>query len=88
MIVVESLMDESAFSWQADWYRNKVHESMGDQLHDRFRLWYVEHSLHHDAKKGMDNIHDVSYVSVLHQELRDLSLWVEEGTIPPSSTKY
>jgi len=29
MIVVESLMDQDAFPWQADWYRSKVKDNLG-----------------------------------------------------------
>lgn len=49
LIVVQTLMDESAFPWQADWYRTKVQEHVGEELDERFRLWYVEHALHADT---------------------------------------
>jgi hypothetical protein len=40
MIMVESLMDQDAFPWQADWYRSKVKEALGDHLDENFRLWF------------------------------------------------
>lgn len=88
VIVVEALMDESAFPWQADWYRTKVEANLGEELNDRFRLWFHEHALHHDAGKGMDDLHDVSYLGALHQALCDVSAWVEKDLAPPASTTY
>jgi hypothetical protein len=90
MIVVQTLMDESAFPWQADWYRTKVKESLGEELDDRFRLWFVDHALHADTSSNneRDGLHIVSYIPVLHQALRDLSAWVEKGITPPANTSY
>lgn len=90
MIVVQTLMDESAFPWQADWYRSKVQEHLGDRLDDRFRLWYVDHALHADTSSNgvLDSLHVVTYVPALHQALLDLSDWVERGIAPPASTAY
>ena len=31
MIVVESLFDREAFPWQADWYRSRVQEHLGER---------------------------------------------------------
>lgn len=90
MIVVQTLMDESAFPWQADWYRTKVQEHIGEKLDERFRLWYVDHALHADTSSNnpLDGLHIVTYVPALHQALLDLSAWVEQGVAPPSSTNY
>ncbi|MDQ8734268.1 Tat pathway signal sequence domain protein [Paenibacillus sp. LHD-38] len=88
MIVVETLMDESAFPWQADWYRTKVKEALGEKLDDRFRLWYIDHAIHADSYDTLDDLHIVSYLGALHQALRDLSAWVERGVAPPASTDY
>lgn len=86
MIVVESLMDQDAFPWQADWYRSKVKEALGEHLDDNFRLWFTEHAIHGDDAKN--TTHTVSYVASLHQALRDVSEWVEKGVPPPPSTTY
>ncbi|WP_139997318.1 hypothetical protein [Paenibacillus paridis] len=90
MIVVQTLMDESAFPWQADWYRSKVKEQLGENLDDSFRLWYVDHALHADTSSNgaLDQLHIVTYVPALHQALLDLSDWVERGIAPPASTSY
>jgi hypothetical protein len=88
MIVVESMMDQDALPWQADWYRSKVKEALGDRIDDRFRLWYVEHALHGDGARQGDTTHTVSYTPALYQALRDLSAWVEKGVQPPPSTNY
>jgi hypothetical protein len=88
MIVVESLLDREALPWQADWYRERVREHLGDALDDRFRLWFTENALHGDDVTQEDATHTVSYVGVLHQALRDLSRWVETGVAPPDNTVY
>jgi hypothetical protein len=88
MIVVESLLDREALPWQADWYRAKVTEHLGDAVDDRFRLWFTDNALHGDEEAQEHRLHTVSYLGVLHQALRDLSRWVEEDVPPPASTRY
>ena len=88
MILLASLWDREAFPWQADWYRSKVKENLGDRTDDHFRLWYTDHALHGDLSKQEDPTHTVSYLGVLQQALRDLSAWVEKGISPPATTNY
>jgi hypothetical protein len=88
MIVVECLLDREAFPWQADWYRARVAEHLGDGISEQFRLWYVDNALHGDREVQEDPTRTVSYVGVLHKALRDLSQWVEHGTPPAPSTSY
>lgn len=88
MIVLSSLWDREAFPWQADWYRSRVKENLGDSTDSNFRLWYTDHALHGDLTKQEDPTHTVSYIGVLQQALRDLSAWVEKGIPPPSTTNY
>jgi hypothetical protein len=88
MIVVESLMDQDAFPWQADWYRTKVKENLGSHLDDNFRLWFTDRAIHGDQEKQEDPTQTVSYLGILQQALRDLSQWVEKGVPPPPSTSY
>ncbi|HTU39674.1 MAG TPA: hypothetical protein VMF35_16860 [Acidimicrobiales bacterium] len=88
MIVVESLLDREALPWQADWYRGKVKEHLGDALDDHFRLWFTDNALHGDEQAQEDPTHAVSYLGMLQQALRDLSRWVEDGIEPPANTAY
>jgi len=88
MIVVESLLDREAYPWQADWYRARVREHLGDDTDGRFRLWMVDNALHGDFAAQEEPDRTVSYLGVLHQALRDLSAWVERGIEPPASTEY
>lgn len=88
MILLSSLWDREAFPWQADWYRSKVKENLGDSTDNNFRLWYTDHALHGDLTKQEDPTHTVSYLGVLQQALRDLSAWVEKGIAPPATTNY
>jgi hypothetical protein len=88
MIVVESLLDREALPWQADWYRSRVREHLGDATDDNFRLWFTDNALHGDSSVQESPTHTVSYLGMLHQALRDLSRWVEVGVAPPPSTSY
>jgi hypothetical protein len=74
MILLESVWDREAFAWQADWYRAKVKQHLDAKADDQFRLWYPTRT--------------VSYLGVLQQALRDLSMWVEKGIAPAPSTNY
>ncbi len=88
MIMLESLWDREAFPWQADWYRTKVIENLGDNADKNFRVWYTDRALHGDLTKQEDPTKTVSYVGVLQQALLDLSNWVEKGIEPPATTNY
>jgi hypothetical protein len=85
MILVESLWDREAFPWQADWYRQQVRSHLGGATDDHFRVWMTDHALHGGVE---DPTRIVSYIPILQQALRDLSAWVERGTVPPASTIY
>jgi len=88
MILLESLWDREAFPWQADWYRSKVKDNLGDKLDDKFRLWYTDRALHGDIAIEDDPTRTVSYLGVLQQALLDLSAWVEKNIPPAASTNY
>lgn len=88
MIVLSSLWDREAFPWQADWYRSKIRENLGDSKEKYMRLWYTDRALHGDLSEQEDPTRTVSYLGVLQQALRDLSVWVEKGIAPPASTNY
>ncbi len=94
MIVVESLMDESAYPWQAAYYHRLVAKALGSRIDDRFRLWFTDHAMHMAPTVGPDDDRPVSttrivsYAGVLQQALRDLAAWVETGLAPPSTTAY
>lgn len=88
MIIVENLYDTEAFAWQADWYRNKARENLGDELDNNLRLWLTDHANHSDSRDQKDPTHTISYLGVLQQALRDLSVWVEKGVEPPANTSY
>lgn len=88
MIVVASLLDREAFAWQADWYAGKVRDHVGDEIDERFRLWYVDHALHGDDEIQEHPTRSVSYLGALHQALRQLAAWVERGEEPAESTNY
>jgi hypothetical protein len=88
MIMLGSLWDREAYPWQVDWYRRKAEECLGDRFINHYVVWYTEHALHDDSEKQEDPTHTISYLGVLQQALRDLSVWVEKGIAPPASTIY
>jgi hypothetical protein len=99
MIVVQTLMDEAAYPWQALWYRQKVEAQLGVALDDRYRLWFVEHAMHTGGAEPVVGIASsdklpsrktrvISYIGVLQQALRDVAAWVELGIAPPASSAY
>jgi hypothetical protein len=102
MIVVECLMDEAAYPWQADWYRSKVRAALGPSFDNQYRLWFVDHAMHvnpsrymtpseggpTDAAHSWVDTHIISYAGILQQALRDVATWAERGIAPPESTTY
>ncbi|GAB3908146.1 hypothetical protein GCM10028803_43210 [Larkinella knui] len=88
MIMLESLLDREAFAWQADWYRTKVREHLGDSTDSHYRLWFTDHALHGDISMEDDPTRTVGYLGLLQQALRDLSAWVEKGIDPAATTAY
>ncbi len=99
MIVVQTLMDEAAYPWQALWYRKKVEAQLGDAMDDQYRLWFVEHAMHTGGAEPVAGLslpdtvpsrktRMVSYLGVLQQALRDVAAWVELGIAPPANTAY
>jgi hypothetical protein len=90
MIMVETLMDEYAYPWQADWYRWKAQQKqvVDSRLDDVFRVWFIDNAMHTAPQPGRDNTRIVEYTNVLEQALRDLAAWVEKGVPPPPSTNY
>ena len=94
MIVLQTLMDEAAVPWQADWYRSKVEAAFGPRLDDHFRLWYLDHAMHTTPyvapgdPRPVRTTRVVSYQGALQQALRDLADWVEKGIAPPPSSSY
>lgn len=94
MIVVEAMLDEAAYPWQADWYRRQVQKALGERIDDQFRLWFVDRAMHtgpwpsRNEPRPARTTRTVSYVGVLQQALRDVAAWVEQGLPPPASTAY
>lgn len=88
IIVVESLWDESALPWQADWYRKRVAGVNGGDESGIMRLWYMDHCSHGDMMDTFGNSHLVPYVGAVRQALLDVSDWVERGIAPLPTSHY
>lgn len=102
VITVDCLMDEAAYPWQVDWYRQKVRRILGSRFEDQYRVWFVDHAMHVNPSRylmpteggpptehhGPTDTHIVSYSGVLQQALRDVAAWAEKGVAPARETKY
>ncbi|KQP70019.1 hypothetical protein ASF40_09280 [Microbacterium sp. Leaf288] len=88
MIVVEARYDREAFAWQADWYAGKVREHRGADADEHLRVWMVDRAFHADVSGAELPTHTVSYLGVVHQALRQVAAWAEDGIEPASSTQY
>lgn len=84
-IVLEALMDESSCPWCADWYRNKVIRTQGDDRN--LRVYFMDHCMHGD-ETGLGNSRVVNYMGALRQALLDVADWVEKGREPLPDTNY
>lgn len=85
VIVIQALMDESTCPWCADWYRNKIVESKGNE--DDFRLYYMQRCMHGDIE-WLGNNMIVNYKSALLQALLDMADWIQLGKEPLKTTVY
>ena len=94
MIVVQCAHDTSAWPLQAVAYDALVHQVLGEQVDERFRLYWVEHGEHNPpaalAGIGYEDALAciVDYSGMVEQALHDLAQWVEDGVTPPASTTY
>ena len=89
VIAVCSLLDESAFAWHGDWYRNAVRKVKGGNEEEWFRLYYNDNCIHDDRAGYLDDKqHQVDYLGVLHQALLDIAAWCEKGIAPLPTTNY
>ncbi|KAJ5339629.1 hypothetical protein N7452_006357 [Penicillium brevicompactum] len=89
MIVMDNLMDNKAFPWEADWYRKQVRNSLGDRFGDNYRLYYSDNADHEMGPvQGPVQYRLIDFTGLYEQHLRDLSAWVERGVEPPTATNY
>ncbi|ULT54880.1 Tat pathway signal sequence domain protein [Neobacillus drentensis] len=84
VIMVANIIDNDAYPWHGDWYRERVKESLGERCDDNFRLWYNDNADH----IGPRTARLVQYEGILQQALRDCSAWAEKGVEPAQSTLY
>ena len=85
VIVCQSLDDESTCPWCADWYRDQVIKTYGND--DNIRVYYNDRCLHGDVKLLENNV-ITNYLPIMRQALLDISDWVERGIEPLPTTAY
>ncbi|KAM0335003.1 hypothetical protein ACHAQA_000037 [Verticillium albo-atrum] len=95
VIAVNNLLDYDAFPLHADWYRGQVEEALGARANDNYRLWFNQHADHTFAAgfdeplpSGARAARIIDASPMVHQALRDVSAWVEQGIEPPQNTNY
>jgi hypothetical protein len=88
MIALGSLMDDLAFPWSTDWYRQRVQSVQQGDLDKTFRVWYTDNADHTPPPTPAAHAIIVDYSGALQQALRDVSAWAERGIPPPASTNY
>lgn len=88
IIILESMLDECAYPWGADWYLHKAVETKGHQALQDMRVWFTDNAMHGDSENTANNNRIVSYLGELYQALLDVSAWVEKGVEPAPSTVY
>jgi len=84
-IVIAGMNDVEALPWAADWYASQVHDALGDDADEAFRLWYLENA---DHIPRSDRTHAIDYGGVVEQALIDLDHWVLSGIAPPAGTAH
>ncbi|MBV1690186.1 PKD domain-containing protein [Novosphingobium sp. G106] len=87
VLMLSAMMDIDAYAWQADWYRDRVKETLGDGFDDNFALWFVDRAHHENPLDALQRTQVASFSGALQQALRDLATWVETGR-KPSETQY
>ncbi|WP_407673610.1 hypothetical protein [Parafrankia colletiae] len=88
MIMIASALDVEAFPWPADWYHKQAQNTLGAELNNNYRLWYVDNAVHSSPRDAAAGTHIVSYGGESQQALLDLDSWVTNGTAPPASSGY
>lgn len=92
ILILCSILDESAFPWNGDWYKKAAEKKLaerGEKLEDHVRLYYNDHCLHGDAADELqDPQHQIPYTGILYQALLDLADWCEKGKEPAEDTVY
>ncbi|PVH72283.1 hypothetical protein DL98DRAFT_539327 [Cadophora sp. DSE1049] len=91
VMVLQTLLDNDAFPWHADWYKRQVQKSLGDRFEGNYRLYYMESGYHYIESPQLDPPDSSRIIPSgghIEQQLLDLSDWVERGVAPAKSTNY
>ncbi|KAH6684840.1 hypothetical protein F5X68DRAFT_276910 [Plectosphaerella plurivora] len=91
VMVLQTLLDYDAWPWHADWYKQRVQASLGDEFDDNYRLYYMESAPHDIESPLYDPPNSARLVpggGSVEQHLLDLSAWVERDVAPPKGSGY
>jgi hypothetical protein len=75
-------------------YDRMIREFLGDQAHDRYRMWFTERAEHvfpPMKSEGPVPVHSsrvINYVPVIWQAIHDMIAWCEQGIAPASDTRF
>lgn len=90
MIIEHTYCDESAFPYQADWYRRLAEKVQGkEEARSRLRIMYMDNALHDDrAEPVFVELMYVTNCGAVNQCLLDVVDWMEKGIEPPQESVY
>ncbi len=94
MIVLCTVLDESAFPWAGDWYKKQVEKRLSERNNGTspdncFRLWFMDNCLHGETAEAVaGNRFCVDYNGMLNQALIDVAKWCEKGIAPHANVPY
>ena len=94
MILLQHLYDAACWPVSAIFYEHLVREQLGDEIDDRFRLWFIDHAHHMPPSTVVPAVGPaastrlIDYMGCVEQAIGHLIDWVEDGTPPPASSGY
>lgn len=88
MILIQHAQDRECFPDAAREYAKSVQEQLDDVMDERFRIYWTENAAHVLPVTSTGQTRYINYMPNIHQALKDLIKWVENGIKPPLSTKY
>ncbi|MFA4835766.1 MAG: tannase/feruloyl esterase family alpha/beta hydrolase [Dehalococcoidia bacterium] len=97
MILVLNTYDRDCWPTTGPAYHQMVSKYLGDNIDDSFRLWFNDHAAHMDGSTQAAitpgvvpdwTTRLIDYAGIIHQALRDMIDWVENGKAPPRTTDY
>ncbi len=88
IILLQHTLDREAWPSCADPYVQSVRARHGEDVAERFRIWWVESAGHVPPMDRAGKAWKINYSGFYAQALKDVIAWVEHGVVPPADTAY